>query len=238
MRADRTIGGVWAVLLFQGLRAMALDMSPELIQVRAAPNARLTATITLKNDSTEEVEVRLGVADFGVDSVPDWVRVSPKKARISPGQSRVVQLKMRVPRVGEGERSAQVWARGRSPLSPVEVRLARRLTLRIKGTEQCRLEINGISVEPQGDRLEVIAEYQNTGNVTLLPLLGADLRLSDGRRVSAYQKRASSIAPGACALARLTVPSLGGQWDGGGEVMAQYRDIDGNSHRVNKTVGD
>jgi hypothetical protein len=238
MRPNQVWVPMFAALLFQGLGLAALDMSPELVQVRAAPNARLSAPLTLKNDSTEEVEVRLGVHDLGAESVPQWVRVSPKKVRIPAGQNRVVQLKMRVPRIGEGERSAQVWAHSRASSSPVEFRLARRLTLRIKGTERCGLDINTVSVEPRGDRFEVKAEYQNTGNVTLLPLFGADLTLSDGRRTTGYQKTASSIAPGARALAHVSVSSLGGQWGGAGAVMAQYRDIDGNTHQVNKTVGD
>lgn len=239
MRPDRGIWfGACAGVIFNALGAMALEVSPELIQLRGVPNARLTAPLTLKNDSPEPMDVLLSVEETGSVDSPGWVRFSSKKVRIAAGQTRVVQLNVRVPRNGEGERSAHVWVRARAALSPLEFRTVRRVVLGIAGTERYELTIEGVSVEAQGAQLEVKADYQNTGNVTLLPLFGADLTMSDGGHSTAYQKRASLLAPGARASARVAVPSSGRRWEGTGTVMAQFRDADGNTHRLNKTVGD
>lgn len=239
MRRNRAVWlGVCAGVLFQSLGAMALDVSPELILLRGVPNAHLTAPLTLKNESPESVDVVLAIEEAGSPDPLDWVRVSPKKVKIAAGQSRVVQLKVRVPRRAEGERSAQVWVRARATLSPLEVRTVRRLILSIVGTERFELTINDVSVESQGAVFQVKAEIQNTGNVTLLPMFGADLTMSDGGHSKAYQKKASSLAPGERASARISVPSSGGRWEGTGTVTAQFRDADGKTHRLNKTVGD
>lgn len=239
MPIDRMVWrGVIAGALFQAIGAMAMDVSPELIHLRGAPNARLTAPLTLKNDSPEPVDVLLTVEKTGFAGSVDWVRVSPKKLKMAAGQNRIVNVNVRVPRDGEGELSAQVWVRARAALSPLEVRTVRQLVVGVEGTERYDLTLGDVSVESQGPHLEVKADYQNTGNVTLLPLFGSDLTMSEGRHSTAYQKKASSIAPGARASVRLVVPSLGGQWEGTGIVMAQFRDADGKTHRLNKMVGD
>lgn len=239
MPGDRMIwGGVFAGVLLQALGAMAMEVSPELIHLRGVPNARLTAPLTLKNDSPEPVDVLLTVEETDFVGSVGWVQLSPKKVKIAAGQTRVVSLKVRVPRHGEGERSAQVWVRARAAMSPLEIRTLRRVVVVIEGTERYELTIGDVSVDSRGPQLEVKADYQNTGNVTLLPLFGSDLTMSEGRHSTAYQKKASSIAPGARASVRIVVPSLDGRWEGTGVVMAQFRDADGKTHRLNKMVGD
>lgn len=218
--------------------ARALDLSPEIVQLAGPHRARLQAPLTLVNDSPELVEVRLDVEGNGGPEEP-WIRVSPRRFRLKPGERQSAQIKVRVPREGQGERAAHVRASTRGVGALVEHRLIRKVNLRIAGTENYGVILGAVTSEMETDQVVVTVEVENGGNVTVIPVCEADLVLDNGQRVTAYQERGvGAVAPGNRVRVRVAVPLAGGRWAGTGVVAAHYKDADGIIHRVEKTVGD
>lgn len=237
MRLDRLIGvGALSLLIAGG--ANALDLLPEIVQLAGPHRARLQAPLTLINDSPDSVEVRLEIGSIEGQE-ESWIRVSPQKIRLKPGERKSALIKVRVPREGQGERAAQVRASARGVGALVEYRLVRKVNLRVAGTERYEVILDAVSSETNADRVLVTADVANAGNVTVIPVCEANLVLDDGRRVTAYQERGvGAVAPGRRVRVRVAVPLAGGRWAGAGVVAAHYKDAGGIIHRIEKTVGD
>jgi hypothetical protein len=231
-------GIVIVLFLCLPILGRALEVSPDFFQFKGVPKAHLKALVTLVNDSTENVEVRLELQGSAVKGEKSWITVSPRKLKISAGKSRVAHLSVRVPQ-GRGERVAQVWARSRGPMSFSEIRLIRKINLIIAGTEKYALSFDSIKTVDQGDRVDVDAVFRNEGNVTVHPRVGVALDLPGGTRASAYQETPPvSVAPGGHGSARVVVPLSGNRWEGKGTVTVYSLTSAGETQRVDKRIGD
>lgn len=232
----RAIGAVALFLLASVVNA--LDVMPELIQLAGPHRARLETSLILFNDSPEPVDVHLEVGQEG-NKDDAWIRVSPRRVRLKPGEKKPARIKVRVPNDGQGQRESQVRAISRGMGAPVEYRVIRRVNLRIAGTEKYEVTLGEVETEILPDQVVVSAVLKNSGNVSVIPVCEASLILDDGHQVTAYQKQGVKVvSPGERARVRVEVPLPKGRWTGSGVVVANYKDAGGHTHRVEKTVGD
>jgi len=226
----------FVLIAFVGLPTLgrALDVTPTFFQLRGVPNARLKAEVTVLNDTSAPVEVRLDLHEVS----DGWITIAPSTLKIGAGQSRVARLSVRVPR-GQGERTAQVRARVQGPLASSEIRVIRKVNLTIAGTEKYGFSFDTINTVDQGDRVAMDVVFKNDGNITLRPTVGALISVSDGTQASAFQEgRAAAVGPGQRGSARVVVPLAGRRWEGHGTVTIYALDFAGETRRVEKKIGD
>ncbi len=217
------------------LAAYALDVTPDRVFLCGAPGETVRADLSILNDSPEPVRVAL---EAHADSGKTWFGLGPRSFRLAPGARRVSRLKARVP-VDPGERGGEIWARVFQSGAMEETRVIRRVTLRVAGTEIYEASIENLTAHADKGRVVVTADFENRGNVSLRPKAVAELARRNGALVRAAQDlTAAPVPPGARAPLCLEAALDGADWSGGGTLSCYFRDDEGKTLQILKTIGE
>ena len=224
-------------MALSSVSVVALEVSPEAVVLKGPPGARLKAQLAVVNDSTSSVRVRLEFREIIPPGEKKWLRISPSRVKIEPGKSRVVDLRVSVPKKGTGERWAEVWVGVQGPVAWSELRTVRRVTLIIEGTEVYRLGVDSAVGIPGADGVTVNIEYRNAGNVSLRPKFGVELVMEGGEKASVFQEGVeAALLPGGRGAVQVKVPMRGIPWAGEGLATGYFRDGNGETRRSERRV--
>ncbi len=201
---------LFTLVLLAGVAAPApaaaggLLVSPSSIDQRVRPGSLLPA-VTLRNDSDRAVVVRAFALRAGqeLNGLPRWsvdrrskrvgarfLRVSPRRFRLAPGQARPVRARVlaRQPTRGRGSYGVLIFdtrpagedASGDAVVS-ANVRLAANILLRYPGRVRHRTLLEQVRAEQAGPRvLRFFARMANRGNLHVQP--HARMVIRDRRR--------------------------------------------------------
>ncbi|MBL0059213.1 MAG: hypothetical protein IPP35_08930 [Elusimicrobia bacterium] len=209
-------------------------MTPEMLFFRAPPGKKAKVDLTLYND--DRVPVQAHISLRGDEGKTPWLRVPAQAISLSPGERRRVTLRARAPR-GEGERTVEVVVSMPGPMDS-EVRIVRRATLIMTGTERYAVEVGSVAVRVQNDGAEVTADCRNTGNMRVRWMAGVDLTMAEGEPATVFQEGVTGpLDPGETGQAHVTVPLRGRAWTGHGTVRIFFREGPGGTLQVIKTFG-
>lgn len=218
---------LFTLLLLIGVAAPApaaaggLLVSPSSIDQRVRPGALLPA-VTLRNDSERAIVVRAFAlrATQEINGLPRWtvdrrskrigarfLRVSPQRFRLAPGQARAVRARVlaRWPTRGRGSYGVLVFdarqagreVSGDAVLS-ANVRLAANVLLRYPGRVRHNTVLEQVRAEQAGPRvLRFFARMANRGNLHLEPDARMVIRDMRGRAVARAEFTGGNVLPGA-----------------------------------------
>jgi hypothetical protein len=160
----------------------ALEVIPEAIVFRGLPGQRLKRAVTLKNEAGERVDVETGAFMEGGKSGGS-LKVSRKKFRLGPGESRVVWVSCRVPdQKGEAAGGFVVSKRAKGK-EWIETRSVHQIYVGVAGTEVTRGEFKNTEARKETGRVRIETVFRNTGNVHIQPKLAAGLERKDGDKI-------------------------------------------------------
>jgi|GEM_PF-4668616 len=121
--------------MFFALSAFCLTLKPNFEQIYFDNNQKIKRVITVKNDSTENVDIVINVEDWSDGSnptlrkpAPEWVKVSPLKFSLEPGKEKKIKVIAKMPADANNHYAIQVFfsynSKNVTNYSRVGVRLA------------------------------------------------------------------------------------------------------------------
>lgn len=147
-----------------------------------------------QSDSTGEVYVELKDSSMGDPrSAVEWLRAFPRTMIVPPGQSQVVRVMARAPaNLSDGEYWARVVIRSQEARQEEEadldegvittrLNMVMQTAIMVKyrtGELNASLQLNFARARQEGDRVSVLIDLQNLGNVSYMGV--AELTLVDG----------------------------------------------------------
>ena len=179
---------------------VALSVSPARLAV-TAPGSR---TIKLRNDSAERVAVDVSRRTLGGQAAAKtWLRVVPAHVLLRSGESAILTLRVKPPRLAEpGDHQVLVQLTTR-PLRGgrvnVQVRLGVRIRMIVSGRIVRRLTLGGLRIHRQRNARIIFVPVANHGNVTVqLRSCVTALLLRRGQQQARLRPRAQrALLPGA-----------------------------------------
>lgn len=198
----------------------AVEVGPEAMAFRARPGKKAVEHLTVRNDGAAPLRARVTVETDGGDG---WLAVSPRNLWLAPGGMKTVRVIARPGRDDRGERTARVVVTVPGPLDS-EIRVVRRATLFVQGTERPSVVIEGIAAHRSDVAARLEARVRNDGNTGLRLKAATELYLTNGRRLRSGPTDLAILGPGDSGSVMMDVPLAGSAWGGRGRVTVYFLD--------------
>ena len=127
--------------MFFAVNAFCLTLNPNFEQIHFNNNQEIKRFITVKNNSTEKIDITIDAEDWTEGSnptlrkpAPEWVKVSPLKFSLVPGKEKKIKVIAKMPKYADDHYAIQVFfsynSKSSSDNTRVGVRVAALLQLR------------------------------------------------------------------------------------------------------------
>jgi hypothetical protein len=110
-----------------------------------------------------------------------------------------------------------------------EIRVVRRVTLTVAGTERCEIRVGPVSARVGGGTASLTAPCRNEGNVAVHLKTVAELDFGNGVKIRSPAHDAGRLEPGHETRVGDAVSTGGRAWNGRGRIFVYYRDENGKT---------